>query len=49
MLIINILNHFQVGDLQTSYVVIQKALQAYPGHSSSSQLLKELQKHFNNL
>lgn len=37
---------FQMGDLQTSYIVIQKALQAYPSHVSSQELLKKLQKHF---
>jgi len=37
---------FQMGDLQTSYIVIQKALQAYPSHVSSQELLQKLQKHF---
>lgn len=37
---------FQVGDLQTSYIVIQKALQAYPSHVSSQEILQKLQKHF---
>nr|CAD7455464.1 unnamed protein product [Timema tahoe] len=36
----------KVGDLQTSYIVIQKALQAYPSHVDSKELLKKLQKHF---
>jgi tetratricopeptide repeat protein 8 len=35
-----------MGDLQTSYIVIQKALQAYPSHVSSKELLEKLQKHF---
>ena len=35
-----------MGDLQTSYIVIQKALQAYPSHVSSQELLQKLQKHF---
>lgn len=40
---------FQVGDLQTSYVVVQKGLKAYPAHCDSNNLLKELNKHFTNL
>ncbi|XP_067009635.1 tetratricopeptide repeat protein 8 [Anabrus simplex] len=36
----------KMGDLQTSYIVIQKALQAYPTHVSSRELLKSLQRHF---
>ncbi|XP_054264815.1 tetratricopeptide repeat protein 8-like [Macrosteles quadrilineatus] len=38
-----------VGDLQSSYVAVQKALQAYPGHKSSADLLNDLKKHFNNI
>ncbi|XP_075225292.1 tetratricopeptide repeat protein 8 [Lycorma delicatula] len=38
-----------VGDLQTSYVVVQKGLKAYPAHCDSNTLLKELNKHFTNL
>lgn len=41
--------NLQVGDLQTSFVIIQKALQAYPGHTGSTDLLKQLRKHFYNL
>ncbi|XP_039285238.1 tetratricopeptide repeat protein 8-like [Nilaparvata lugens] len=37
------------GDMQTSYVVVQKGLKAYPAHSGSQALLKELEKHFSNL
>ncbi|KAK7792364.1 hypothetical protein R5R35_009964 [Gryllus longicercus] len=36
----------KMGDLQTSYIVIQKALQAYPSHVCSKELLKVLQTHF---
>ena len=34
------------GDLQTSYVVVQKALKNFPEHRDSIQLLKQLEKHF---
>lgn len=37
---------FQMGDLQTSYIVIQKSLQAYPSHVDSKELLEKLQKYF---
>ncbi|XP_021929150.1 tetratricopeptide repeat protein 8-like [Zootermopsis nevadensis] len=36
----------KMGNLQTSYIVIQKALQAYPSHVSSKELLERLRKHF---
>ncbi|KAJ8871108.1 hypothetical protein PR048_027412 [Dryococelus australis] len=36
----------KVGDLQTSYMVVQKALQAYPAHIESRELLLKLQAHF---
>ncbi|XP_046664093.1 LOW QUALITY PROTEIN: tetratricopeptide repeat protein 8-like [Homalodisca vitripennis] len=38
-----------IGDLQSSYVAVQKALQAYPAHKSSNELLKDLKKLFNNI
>ncbi len=37
------------GDLQTSYVVVQKAIRNFPQHRDSQQLLKQLQKHFSML
>ncbi|XP_047002397.1 tetratricopeptide repeat protein 8 [Schistocerca americana] len=36
----------KMGDLQTSYIVIQKALEAYPCHTGSQELLNSLQRHF---
>lgn len=41
--------YFQCGDLQTSFVVVQKALEAYPTHVNSLNLLKDLRKHFNTI
>ena len=37
------------GDLQTSYVVVQKALKIFPEHKDSADLLKQLQQHFSHL
>ena len=34
------------GDLQTSYIVVQKALANFPDHKDSLQLLNQLQRHF---
>jgi tetratricopeptide repeat protein 8 len=39
----------KTGDLQTAYVVVQKALKNFPEHSDSNDLLKQLQKHFSVL
>ena len=39
----------KTGDLQTAYVVVQKALKNFPDHSDSNELLKQLQKHFSVL
>ena len=36
----------RIGDLQTSYVVVQKALKNFPEHNDSVELLKQLKKHF---
>ena len=36
----------RTGDLQTSYVVVQKALRNFPDHQDSKELLKQLRKHF---
>ncbi|XP_012269723.1 tetratricopeptide repeat protein 8 [Athalia rosae] len=40
---------YQVGDLQTSYIVVQRALQAYPNHQESIELLKKLKRHFSHI
>lgn len=37
---------FQMGDLQTSYIAVQKSLYAYPGHNDSRNLFKKLERHF---
>lgn len=37
------------GDLQTSYVVVQKALKNFPDHKDSGQLLEQLRRHFSLL
>jgi tetratricopeptide repeat protein 8 len=36
----------KTGDLQTAYVVVQKALKSFPEHHDSQELLKQLKKHF---
>ncbi|KAF2357594.1 Tetratricopeptide-like helical domain [Trinorchestia longiramus] len=38
-----------LGDLQTSYVIVQKALAVFPDHVDSKDLLKKLQVHFQSL
>ncbi|XP_024936761.1 tetratricopeptide repeat protein 8 isoform X2 [Cephus cinctus] len=40
---------YEVGDLQTSYIAVQKALSAYPDHGDSKELLKKLQRHFSHI
>ncbi|XP_046612806.1 tetratricopeptide repeat protein 8 [Neodiprion virginianus] len=37
---------YEVGDLQTSYIVVQRALRAYPNHQESRELFQRLQRHF---
>ncbi|XP_063983005.1 tetratricopeptide repeat protein 8 [Diachasmimorpha longicaudata] len=37
---------YEVGDLQTSYIAVQKSLYAYPSHSDSKVLFKKLERHF---
>ena len=37
------------GDLQTSYRAVNKSLEAYPDHSDSKQLLKNIKSHFTSL
>ncbi|XP_053638799.1 tetratricopeptide repeat protein 8 isoform X2 [Cherax quadricarinatus] len=39
----------KVGDLQTSYIIVQKALALFPGHVDSKELLKTLETHFHTL
>ncbi|XP_014255571.1 tetratricopeptide repeat protein 8 [Cimex lectularius] len=39
----------ETGDLQTSYTVIQKSLNAYPSHAPSKDILKSLEKYFQEL
>ncbi|XP_023245530.1 tetratricopeptide repeat protein 8 [Copidosoma floridanum] len=37
---------YNTGDLQTSYISVQKALKAYPDHRDSKELLEKLQQYF---
>ncbi|XP_012140679.1 tetratricopeptide repeat protein 8 isoform X2 [Megachile rotundata] len=37
---------YEVGDLQTSYIAIQKSLSAYPGHCDSKTLFNKLERYF---
>ncbi|XP_065207274.1 tetratricopeptide repeat protein 8-like [Planococcus citri] len=39
----------EIGDLQTSYILVKKSLKAYPGHVSSEKLLDKLKVYFNYL
>jgi len=39
----------QVGDLQNSYLIVQKALQNYPDHADSKELFGKLRKYFEGL
>ncbi|XP_038073225.1 tetratricopeptide repeat protein 8-like [Patiria miniata] len=39
----------QVGDLQSSYNATKKAIEAYPEHCDSKELLEQLKKHFSIL
>ena len=36
----------QVGNLQNSYNAVQKSLEAFPGHTDSKELMKQLEQHF---
>jgi len=40
---------FKLGDCQESYEMAQKALEAFPDHTDSKDLLKQLKKHFTML
>ncbi|XP_063588371.1 tetratricopeptide repeat protein 8-like [Penaeus indicus] len=39
----------KTGDLQTSYIIVQKALQVFPAHVDSKELLSTLETHFHTL
>lgn len=39
----------KTGDLQTSYQALSKALELFPNHASSKELLKDLQEQFSVL
>ncbi|XP_017758919.1 PREDICTED: tetratricopeptide repeat protein 8 [Eufriesea mexicana] len=39
---------YKVGDLQTSYIAIQKSLNAYPNHCDSKTLLNKLERYFSH-
>ncbi len=36
----------KTGDLQSAYVVVQKALKSFPEHHDSQELMKQLKNHF---
>lgn len=40
---------FKLGDFQESFDLVQKALNAYPEHTESHELLKQLKSHFTML
>jgi tetratricopeptide repeat protein 8 len=40
---------FKLGDFQQSYELVTKALEAYPEHTESQELLKQLKQHFTML
>ena len=40
---------FKMGDIQESYQCVQKALEQYPEHTESKELLRQLQSHFRSL
>ena len=39
----------QMGDLQSAYVIIKKALEAYPEHVDSARLFEKLQQSFSSV
>ena len=39
----------KTGDLQGSYVLVQKSLENFPQHSDSRDLLSQLARHFQHL
>lgn len=40
---------FKMGDCQESYEQTLKSLKAYPDHSDSQDLLKQLKRHFTHM
>jgi tetratricopeptide repeat protein 8 len=40
---------FKLGDCQESFELAQKALEAFPEHTDSKELIKQLKKHFTML
>lgn len=40
---------FKLGDCQESFNMAQKALEAFPEHTDSKELIKQLKKHFTML
>ena len=49
MLVLTALLAFKLGDFQSSFELVSKALAAYPGHSDSKELLSQLQHRFTML
>lgn len=47
--IMQFLNIFQLGDLQSSYNAAKRAVDAFPNHVDSKELLKQLKHHFSLL
>jgi hypothetical protein len=39
----------KTGDLQTSYVLVQRSLATFPLHADSRELLTQLEKHFQHM
>ena len=39
----------KTGDLQSSYVLVQKSLGTFPQHTDSRDLLTQLEKHFQHM
>jgi tetratricopeptide repeat protein 8 len=37
---------YKLGDLEDAFAMVQKAIEAYPGHHDSAQLKKRLERHF---
>ena len=39
----------KTGDLQSSYILVQKSLSSFPQHADSNDLLAQLEKHFQHM
>ena len=39
----------KTGDLQSSYILVQKSLASFPQHADSNDLLAQLEKHFQHM